>query len=67
MPAPRRTRWWSSRLRGFYIHPELYGAPAEKQIQWVRHPQLMKRIQEMRAKQQATIKTAAQPLAAQGK
>jgi hypothetical protein len=56
-----------ARLRGFYIHPELYGAPAEKQIEWARHPQMMKRVQEMRAKQQATIKAAAQPLAAQGK
>jgi len=55
------------RLRGFYIHPELYGAPPEKQIEWARHPQMMKRIQEMRAKQQLTIKAAAQPLAAQSK
>ena len=41
------------RLRGFYIHPELYGAPPEKQIEWARHPQMMKKIQEMRAKQLA--------------
>jgi hypothetical protein len=40
-----------ARLRGFYTHPELYGAPEEKQIEWARHPQAMKRIQEMRAKQ----------------
>jgi hypothetical protein len=40
-----------ARLRGFYIHPELYGAPPEKQIEWARHPQMMKKIQEMRAKQ----------------
>ena len=50
-----------ARLRGFYIHPELYGAPPEKQIEWARHPQLMKRIQEIRAKQLATIKAVAQP------
>ncbi len=42
-----------ARLRGFYIHPELYGAPPEKQIEWARHPQMMKRIQEMRARQSA--------------
>src|SRR5208282_6533742 len=41
------------RLRGFYIHPELYGAPPEKQIEWARHPQMMKKIQEERARQLA--------------
>ena len=55
------------RLRGFYIHPELYGAPLEKQIEWARHPQMMRRIQEMQARQQATIRAAAQPVAAQSK
>ncbi len=40
-----------ARLRGFYIHPELYGAPPEKQIEWARHPQMMKRIREMQAMQ----------------
>ncbi len=33
--------------RGFYIHPELYGASAEKQMQWARHPQLMKQRRAM--------------------
>jgi len=32
------------RLKGFYLHPELYGAPAEKQTEWARHPQMMKQI-----------------------
>jgi hypothetical protein len=36
------------RLKGFYIHPEFYGAAAEKQIEWARHPQLMKQLQERR-------------------
>jgi len=36
------------RLKGFYIHPEFYGAAAEKQIEWARHPQLMKQLQEQR-------------------
>jgi hypothetical protein len=36
------------RLKGFYIHPEFYGAPAQKQIEWARHPQLMKQLQEKR-------------------
>jgi hypothetical protein len=35
-----------TRLRGFYIHPELHGAPNEKQIEWARHPQMMKRMKE---------------------
>jgi len=38
------------RLRGFYIHPELYGAPEEKQIEWARHPEMMK---QMKAKREA--------------
>jgi hypothetical protein len=36
------------RLKGFYIHPELYGAPAERQIEWARHPQTMKKVQQRR-------------------
>jgi hypothetical protein len=51
-----------ARVRGFYIHPELYGAPAEKQIEWARHPQMMKRSAEMRARQAAALhKIATQP------
>jgi trimeric autotransporter adhesin len=49
------------RLRGFYIHPELYGAPPEKQIEWARHPQTMKRIKEIQAKQSAVVQKAAAP------
>jgi len=51
-----------ARLHGFYIHPELYGAPPEKQIEWARHPQTMKKIQEMRAKQLATIRAGVSDL-----
>jgi len=32
--------------RGFYLHPELYGAPQEKGILWARHPGMMKRMKE---------------------
>jgi hypothetical protein len=42
-----------ARLRGFYIHPDLYGAPEEKQIEWGRHPQMMKQMKEMRSGQAA--------------
>jgi trimeric autotransporter adhesin len=49
-----------ARLRGFYIHPDLFGAPPERQIEWARHPQMMKRIQETQARQlTATQKQAA--------
>ena len=41
------------RLRGFYLHPELYGAPPEKQIEWARHPEMMKRMKEHREAQRA--------------
>jgi len=36
--------------KGFYLYPELYGAPPEKQIEWALHPQQMKKIQESRQK-----------------
>ena len=35
-----------ARLKGFYLHPEFYGAPAEKQIEWARHPRMMKMLEE---------------------
>ena len=35
-----------ARLKGFYLHPEFYGAPAEKQIEWARHPAMMKMLEE---------------------
>ena len=38
----------NARERGHYIHPELYGAPEEAGISWARHPEMMKRVKEMR-------------------
>jgi hypothetical protein len=35
--------------RGFYIHPELYGQPENKQIEWGRFPTKMRRLKEKRA------------------
>jgi len=35
--------------RGFYLYPELYGAPREKGILWARFPTAMKQHQEIRA------------------
>jgi len=34
------------KLRGFYLHPDLYGQPDEKQLEWGRDPEIMKAIQE---------------------
>jgi hypothetical protein len=56
-----------ARLKGFYIHPELYGQPDEKQIEWARHPQMMKKMKEMKEKQkqqagQLRQQASAQPL-----
>jgi hypothetical protein len=50
----------SNTERGFYLHPELYGAAPEKQIEWARHPQMMKKMQEHRQqmKQKQTRLTA---------
>jgi hypothetical protein len=47
-----------ARLQGFYIHPELHGAPPEKQLEWARHPQLMKSLKEQREKQGALTAAA---------
>jgi hypothetical protein len=43
----------NARERGYYIHPELYGAPEEKQIEWARNPGMMRKLKEMREKQLA--------------
>ena len=36
--------------RGYYLHPELYGQPKEKGVQWARDPEGMRRIQETEKK-----------------
>jgi len=50
-----------ARLRGFYIHPELHGAPAERQIEWAQHPQTMMKMQQHRqqVKQKAVKRLSA--------
>jgi len=35
--------------RGYYLHPELFGAPNEKSINWAQRPELMRRISARRA------------------
>jgi hypothetical protein len=36
----------SEKERGHYLHPELYGQPEEKGVEWARHPEMMKRMSE---------------------
>jgi trimeric autotransporter adhesin len=59
-----------ARERGHYIHPELFGAPEQQSIDWARHPEMMKRMQETKARQSAAAQgqatntgAEAQPLA----
>jgi hypothetical protein len=52
------------RERGYYIHPELYGAPEEKGIAWARHPDLMKRMKERPGPPHPAIRPVAQAQAA---
>jgi hypothetical protein len=40
----------SDRERGYYLAPELFGAPREKSIAWARHPEMMRRAKELRQK-----------------
>jgi hypothetical protein len=51
----------NARERGHYIHPELYGAPEESSIEWAQHPQMMKRLKEMREKKSVVVQTANVP------
>jgi hypothetical protein len=37
--------------RGFYLNPELFGAPPERSINWACNPQLMKRMKDMQEEQ----------------
>jgi hypothetical protein len=52
----------NARERGFYLHPELYGAAAEKGMAWSHHPDAMRRaksMQQQRPKKPApTLRTA---------
>jgi trimeric autotransporter adhesin len=50
-----------ARERGHYIHPELYGASEQQSIEWARHPEMMKKMQEMRARQLAASQKQATP------
>jgi len=51
----------SSKERGSYLHPELYGAPQEKGVLWARDPKAMKRWKEARTNPAASVRTMAPP------
>jgi hypothetical protein len=34
--------------RGYYLHPEVFGQPEEKGVEWARNPEMMKRLKEER-------------------
>jgi len=40
--------------QGFYLHPELFGAPEEESIEWARNPEAMKQLGTEREAQQTT-------------
>ena len=46
--------------RGYYIHPELYGAPEEKGVEWARNPAWMLQVRELRTKELAHRRKAAE-------
>jgi hypothetical protein len=53
--------------RGFYLHPELYGAPEEKGVLWATAPQAMKQWKEARTKAAATDGSEDQAKAGSGR
>ncbi len=34
--------------RGFYLHPDLFGQPEEKSIEWARYPEMMRQLDDSR-------------------
>ncbi|MFZ0817059.1 MAG: hypothetical protein WAM78_16160, partial [Candidatus Sulfotelmatobacter sp.] len=52
----------NAREQGHYLHPELYGAPQESSIEWALHPQMMKRLEEMRQVKARAAAASPQPL-----
>jgi hypothetical protein len=48
----------SGKERGFYRHPELFNAPAEKSLTWARHPHVMKQMNAARTSLPSTANAA---------
>ena len=45
----------NARERGHYIHPELYGAPEERDVEWARNPAWTKYVKELRSRHLAAV------------
>jgi hypothetical protein len=41
--------------RGYYLHPELYGQPEERQIEWARRPKAMQQMKLQQEARQAAL------------
>jgi len=37
-----------SEERGYYLHPEPYGQPEERGVEWLRNPEMMKKVKKAR-------------------
>jgi hypothetical protein len=51
-----------ARERGHYIHPELYGASKRQSVDWARHSETLKSLQQVRAPQLAKSQKQGAPL-----
>ena len=51
----------NDRERGYYLRPELYDQPEQKQIEWARHPELMRSTQQRRNRAIGAGSTAPAP------
>ncbi len=51
--------------RGYYLHPELFGAPDERAVNWARHPREMQRRKEQRDLRQHAGPAAAKQVSSQ--
>ena len=48
------------RERGSFLHPEVFGQPEERGIEWARYPQMMQQMKESRLKQIEELKRKSQ-------
>jgi hypothetical protein len=55
----------AARERGYYLHPELYGASPEKRIDYAWHPEMLKHTKEMRKKLAVVSSHSQKPKTAQ--
>jgi hypothetical protein len=49
-----------ARERGSFLHPEVFGQPEERGVEWARHPEMMQRMKETRSKQMQELKQKTQ-------